>query len=155
MTIGEKIKKARQLNKWTQAQLATIVDLPVSRIQQYEANIRNPKETQLITFANALGVSTEYFTDFSLETCHSIMFALFELEDTFKLQLEKVGDRYTFSFDDYVLRSYIAEWGKEREKSKLSQETLEKYNEWKMKFPEGIIVETTEKLDNIRKKNQE
>ena len=150
MSIGEKIKKARQLNGWTQAQSASISNLPIARIQQYEIGFRNPRQEQLEAIASALGVSMEYFTDFQLDTCHSIMFALFELEDTFGLKLEKIEDKYVFSFDDTVLKSYISEWGKEKEFSKLSRETFEKYAEWKMKFPKPLMSDTTDRINKAR-----
>ena len=153
MTLGEKIKKARQLRNWTQAQLATISGLPLARIQQYETNFRHPKQPQLEAIAKALGVSIEYFNEFSLETCHSIMFALFELEDTFNLKIEKLNGKCVLSFDDKQLSHYLSMWEKEKEKSRLSQETLNSYNEWKITFPQKIIEETTKMIDNARNDN--
>ncbi len=154
MTLGEKLKKARQLNNWTQAQLATIADLPLARIQQYETNFRHPKTAQLEAISNALGVSTEYFNEFSLETYHSIMFALFELEETFGLKLENINGKNVFSFDDKQLSYYISAWAKQKENSKISQDTLNAYNEWKITFPRKLIDETSTLIDENRNKDK-
>lgn len=134
MKIGEKIKKARQLKGWTQAQLASKADLPIARIQQYETNFRHPKISQLQAISKALDVPIEYFTEFSLETYNSIMFALFELEDTFNLRIENINGKPMFIFDDKQLSMYLSAWAKEKENSSLSIDTLNAYDKWKMTF---------------------
>ena len=128
-------------------------DLPVSRIQQYEANIRTPKTAQLEEFAKALGVPLEYFTDFSLDTYHSVMFALFELEETFNLKVENVNGKHMLCFDDKQLSHYISSWAKEQENSRLSQDTLNAYNEWKIRFPKKMMDETGELIKKARELN--
>jgi transcriptional regulator with XRE-family HTH domain len=55
MTIGEKIKKCRTFKGLIQAQLDKLVGLSGDRIQQYESDVRTPKQNKLFEIADALG----------------------------------------------------------------------------------------------------
>ena len=67
MTLGEKIKFARQLKGMTQKELGLMVGFSEStadnRIRQYEMGKMKPKEDKLELIANALGVDIDALTD--------------------------------------------------------------------------------------------
>lgn len=155
MTVGEKIKKARQLNGWTQAQLASILGLPVARIQQYEANIRNPKFTQLEDFAKVLGVSTEYLTNHNLDTYNDVKHTLLELEDTFGLKISEINGNCILQFNDTELTQFLKEWQNAKKGSNSSAQTLKEYEFWKATYPLQKIDEMAEKLRTKRKELSE
>lgn len=150
MTIGEKIKKARQLRGWTQKQLATILELPVSRIQQYESNVRNPKDSQLEEFAKALGVSFEYLKNHNLDSYNDIKHVLLELEDTFGLNITQNNDSYVIEFNDMELSDFLKQWYNAKANSKKSTQTLKDYELWKATYPESFLKESKEKLNKSK-----
>lgn len=146
MTTGEKIKKARQLKGWTQAELASIVDLPVSRIQQYEANIRNPKPSQTEAFARALGVSIEFLTNHNIDTYNDIAHTFLELEDTFGLSINESNGEYILQFKDKELSHFLTQWIKAKNGSNNSSQTLKDYELWKATYPLSVADEWHEKI---------
>jgi transcriptional regulator with XRE-family HTH domain len=155
MPINDKLRKARIVNGWTQAQFATIVGLAVPRIKQYESGARTPSPEQLDVFIKALGVSEEYFHEHSVDTQHDVMHALFELEDTFGIDLVERNGTFLIEIKNPAINDYLKAWKQEKDHSSISTETKEKYFEWKMRFPKDKIAETTAKLDKIRNKDKE
>lgn len=147
MTIGDKIKKARQLRGWTQNELANILSLPVSRIQQYEANIRNPKPAQLEEFAKALGVSFEYLKNHNLDSYNDIKHVLLELEDTFGLNITQHDGSYVLEFKDMELSDFLNQWYNAKNDSNKSTQTLKDYELWKITYPEEFLKQSKEKLN--------
>ena len=135
MTVGEKIKRIRQLKGLTQVQLADLVSLPVARIQQYEANIRNPKFTQLEKFATALDVTVEYLVNHNLDTYDDVKHALLELEDTFGLKISEINGNCILQFNDMELTQFLEEWLNAKKGSNSSTQTLKDYEIWKVTYP--------------------
>lgn len=153
MAISNKIKKARIMNGWTQAQLATIVGLAVPRIKQYESGARTPSPELLKVFIDALGVSEEYFHEHSVETAHDVMHSLFEIEDTFGLDIIEANGDYLIHIKNPTINAYLKEWKDERTNSYLSTETKEDYIKWKTTFPKKYIEKISRKLNESRNKN--
>ena len=58
--LPKRIKYARGLRGYTQAQLADNAGMPSSQIGHYESGSREPSCTQLVRLADALEVSTDY-----------------------------------------------------------------------------------------------
>lgn len=69
MDLGSNIKKYRKEAGLTQKELASILDVAVGTIQQYESNKRQPRIEQLQRIADALGVPINIFIDGYLEVC--------------------------------------------------------------------------------------
>ena len=57
MTIGQRIKEARENAGMTQAELAKKLGIPYQSIGQWERDVRNPKKETLQRIADALGVN--------------------------------------------------------------------------------------------------
>lgn len=139
MTIGDKLKQARQLSSLTQQQLGDMVGLNADRIQKYENGARKPKEALLKEFCNVLNVPMEFLQNRHIDTYVDVMHSLFELEKTFNLKVIELDNAnskgYAICFDDKQMNLFIEEWKKQKEKSLLSFDTKEKYEEWKLSFP--------------------
>lgn len=155
MTVGEKIKKARQLNGWTQAELASIMSLPISRIQQYEANVRNPKASQVEEFAKALNVTTEYLTNHNADTYNDIKHILLELEDTFGLKIDRINGNCVLQFNDREMSQFLNSWYNEKQNSKANSDTLKQYELWKATYPLSDLDSMASKLKAKRKELSE
>lgn len=135
MTVGEKIKKIRQLYGYTQAELASLSTLPLATIKQYESNRRTPKEFQLTQIANALGVSYEYLSDHNIESYNDVKHALLELEDTFGLKISEINGNCVLQFNDMELTQFLEEWLNAKKGSNSSTQTLKDYEIWKVTYP--------------------
>lgn len=153
MTIGEKIRKARQLYGYTQAQLASISSLPLATIKQYESNRRTPKTEQLNQLSKALGVSFEYLTNHNIDTYNDIKHVLLELEETFGLNVTKIDDSYVLCFKNIELTDFLKQWYIAKNNSTKSTQTLKEYEMWKITYPEAFLKESVEKLRDYKKNN--
>ena len=155
MTVGEKIKRIRQVKGLTQVQLADLVSLPVGRIKQYETNVRNPKPAQLEEFAAALGVTVEYLTNHNIDTYNDVKHTLLELEDTFGLKISEINGNCILQFNDTELTQFLKEWQNAKKGSNSSAQTLKEYELWKATYPLQKIDEMAEKLRTKRKELSE
>ena len=84
MTIGEKIKTARNLRGLTQKELGIKLGFDENsadvRIAQYESGTRTPKSELLSEIANVLGVNVNSLKNPSLENTETFIHLLFDLE---------------------------------------------------------------------------
>ena len=67
MTIGERMREARQKRGWTQAVLGSKCNMADSAIRRYEADRGNPTIETLERIAGALGVSVSYLLGYETE----------------------------------------------------------------------------------------
>lgn len=73
MTIGERIKKARENAGLTQSELSAQLGIPYQSISQWERGIRNPKLNTLKKIAEALGVEwVELYADSKAERLEAV-----------------------------------------------------------------------------------
>ena len=63
MTLGQKIKKARQEKGITQERFAELIDCSRTIVQWYESGKRKPTEWRLLLIAETLGVKMEELKD--------------------------------------------------------------------------------------------
>lgn len=154
MTIGEKIRKVRQLYGYTQSQLAFISSLPLATIKQYESNRRTPKAKQLNQLSDALGVSIEYLTNHNIDSYNDIKHVLLELEETFGLNVTKTEDSYVLKFNNMELTNFLKQWYDAKNASNKSTQTLKEYELWKVTYPEELIKEIKQRLRSYRDKDQ-
>ena len=80
MTIGDKIRKYRNLRGITQEELGKRVGLPRDRIRQYETNVRSPKPDLLKKFAEQLNVDVAALSDVDIRDEEDLMHVLFDAE---------------------------------------------------------------------------
>jgi len=60
MTLGQRIKRLRQEEGWSQAQLGHKLGVHQKQVSGYERGIHVPSSELLIRIANAFGVSLDY-----------------------------------------------------------------------------------------------
>ena len=88
MTIGEKIKYARNLRGFTQKELGLKLGFDEKsadvRIAQYESGTRTPKDDLLSEIANLLDVNISFLKNPSLENTETFIHLLFDLEQESK-----------------------------------------------------------------------
>lgn len=89
IVIGERIRKARELNKYTQEYVAKMIDVNPSHISDMERGQTGISVGTIIALSNALDVTTDYLL-FGKDISHSSNFdkLLVQLDTDGKLYIE-------------------------------------------------------------------
>ncbi len=167
--VGDRIRKIRTEKGLSQAELGAMVGLNADRIQKYENGARKPKADLLKQIAGALGVSTLALVDPTTTNYLGAMFAMFELESTFNMKIEKSSEdekpamRLTVDFRS-PLYEYMKEWYEvysqiqsELEVASSDEERTEimkSYHNWQWSFPQGIVDKTKNDMMKARIKSK-
>ena len=147
MKVGTKIKTARKLRDISQTELGFLVGLHVDRVRAYEANMRNPKDTQLQVFADSLGIPIDYFRDHKIESTTDIMQILFELENMIGLSVTPTEyGTYALSTTDVSFNLYLERWYAKKMELKNGKCTKEEYDLWCARFPQSISEDLHERM---------
>lgn len=134
LETGKRIRKIRTNKGMTQSELGALVGLSADRIQQYENGYRRPKNNLLMKIAEALKVSPLALINPVFNWDVSIMYALFELEETHELDIQITEDgKYTFSFDDKNedFNIMLAKWHSIKQQTSLELKKANTENEKK------------------------
>lgn len=83
MTVGQRIKEAREKKGLTQRYVAQESGVNVALLQLYEYGKRNPKDDQLKKLADAIGVPPESLRPPKIETETELLYALREISEKF------------------------------------------------------------------------
>ena len=150
MTIGEKIKNARNLRGLTQRELGIKLGFDENsadvRIAQYESGTRTPKSELLSEIANVLGVNVNSLKNPSLENTETFIHLLFDLEQESKKHhinnfsiisvYDELGNpQPAIKFHNHLLTEFLTEWQLRRKELNEEIITEEEYAEWMMNFP--------------------
>ena len=150
MTIGEKIKYARNLRGLTQKELGLKLGFDEKsadvRIAQYESGTRTPKADLLSEIANLLDVNISFLKNPSLENTETFIHLLFDLEQESKkhhtnnFSIISVSDELgnpqpAIQFHNHLLNEFLSEWQIRRKEHNEKNITEEEYAEWMMNFP--------------------
>lgn len=150
MTIGEKIKYARNLRGFTQKELGLKLGFDEKsadvRIAQYESGTRTPKAELLSEIANLLDVNISFLKIPSLENTETFIHLLFDLEQESKkhhtnnFSIISVSDKLgnpqpAIQFHNHLLNEFLSEWQLRRKELNEKIITEEEYAEWMMNFP--------------------
>lgn len=159
--IGRRIRKIREEQDMTLAELASKVGISSDMLQKYENGQRKPKTDRLKEIARALGVFSLALVDHALTSDFEVMSALFQLEEYHDLSLIKKDDQVYMKFSSFnTIDEYINKWyevkesiqtrmdnASDEEKKKLRQE----YCNWKWRFPEALAWKPSRE-DKIKEK---
>lgn len=163
MTVGEKIRKNRMLHDMTQKQLGEAVGFKSNtadvRINQYETNKMSPKFEIRSAIANALDIDFAAISDVNISTFEDIMYAFFELEDKFDINIEKRDGKTCIVFDESnpfcdPLISYMNIWKNQKkamlpDKENANDDQQKKYKLWRSRFFHNVEEYFQEKTDEV------
>lgn len=150
MTIGEKIKNARNLRGLTQKELGIKLGLDEKsadvRVAQYESGTRTPKAELLSEIATVLDVNVNSLKNPTLENTETFIHLLFDLEQESKKQHtnnfsiisvpDELGNSQpALQFHNHLLNEFLEEWQLRRKELSEKIITEEEYAEWMMSFP--------------------
>lgn len=150
MTIGNKIRFYRNLRGYTQEELGKKIGLQGDRVRQYENGIRTPKEDMLKTIAKALDVDVAALSDINISSSEDIMHILFELEDYYSIDIEKIDGKACIVFNDKascnsVLNTYLNYWYDKKQVFSLDEYVDQKdprlieYRSWRGRFKSNEV----------------
>lgn len=163
--IGRRIRAIRVEKGLSQAELGQAMGLTADRIQKYENGARKPKFDMLKQFAYVLGVETIALMDPVVSNHIGAMFAFFEMEELYELEVKKDGAKYSLQFGNGFtgnMNDYLKEWYEERETIRTRMENateeekaaiLKEYHEWERTFPKVLCGRTEKALQKARLKN--
>ena len=165
--IGRRIREIRISLGLSQAELGEKVGLNADRIQKYENGARKPKPELLKEIAGALGVSTLALSDPVIANYLGVMFALFEIENTYGLEMDEINGRVALTLGKNPFDSInkdLFEWYKEKKRieeqiqeaaTEKERQTLEKeYAFWKWTYPQALVDQTSKALKKARIQNK-
>ena len=163
--IGRRIRAIRTEKGMSQAELGKAMGLTADRIQKYENGARKPKFDMLKQFAYVLGVETIALLDPVVSNYIGAMFAFFEMEGLYELEVKKDGGKYSIQFGNGftgAMNDYLKEWYEERETIRTRMENaseeekkdiLGEYHDWENNFPKALCDKTEKALQKVRIKN--
>ncbi|MGQ9556903.1 MAG: helix-turn-helix domain-containing protein [Desulfurispora sp.] len=106
MSLGERLKKARESRGLTQIQLGKMVNVSDATINRYERGQRKPTPEMLSKLAEILHVSVDYLVDGPGETAYeSATLAAHRTDDPLQ-ELPEEAKRSLQEFQEYILRKY-------------------------------------------------
>lgn len=163
--IGNRIRAIRIEKGLSQAELGAVVSLTGDRIQKYENGVRKPKIDLLKQIAAVLEVEVTALMDPVVSNYIGAMYAFFEMEQLYELEVIKEADMYRLQFGDGVtgtLNKYLKEWYLKRETTRNSIKNaseeekkviVKEYHEWEHTFPQSLGDSTEKAMKKARLKN--
>lgn len=133
MSIGQNIRKYRQLRNLTQKSLSERAGMTESAVRMYELDLRTPNQEMLEKIANALDVRAEALEDYEINTAREALEALFRLEEAFGLT---PTEEDTLSFNPKAegsqkLAQAIKAWRGVLDEVEAGEMSAEDYELWK------------------------
>lgn len=159
--VGSRIREIRIARGLSQPELGRMVDLSADRVQQYENGFRKPKMNLIKAFASALGVSTLALIDPVVTNDLGVMYALFEMERTYNIDVDRSDHTYSVIFNNKnrALSGYLDAWYKAYSTYKEEMKSVEteeerkaattKYNDFKWTFPNSLSDQTSKELRKL------
>lgn len=154
MTLGEKIRRYRELNDLTQKELGEKAlekkGDSALRIYKYENNIMAPKADYRQKIAEALDVDIEALSNIEISSDVDIMYVLFLLQEDRGMRIQREEGKIHLVFDETTnnskLITYLNFWKNEDSKySGDEYEDYKAYQKWKGRFSSNVKKYLSEK----------
>lgn len=165
--VGSRIREIRLSKGLTQIELGEKVGLPADRIRQYEGGYRKPKTDVIKAIASALDVQPLALIDPVSSNYLGAIFALFELEKLYGLDLVKTDGTYSLQFrsdSSQSLVKYLDVWYEAllqyKKELSMANDTseadaaLKNYNSFKWSLSELLPPKETIELEILNQEEQ-
>ena len=149
MSVGERIRYFRKLNKMTQEELGLKLGYNKKsagiRIFQYEMGRRVPKPETLKRFADIFGVSVHVFKTATIDNEMVLLHTLFALEEERGMDLIDDGEEISLHFvkdeqNNADLFEHLHAWKKMKIKYENREISKEEYDKWKNSYSISIDI---------------
>lgn len=136
-TLGQRIKKIRNMRGLTQKALASKAGMSEITIQSYELEIRRPKPEQLNKIAMALDVDIAFLMPCKTDSRMAFMALMFDLIDEYgDIVIENKGGTVLFGIDH--LNNMRENLQLAEAKSAHDKLSVEEFKEWLINYPPKI-----------------
>lgn len=136
-TLGQRIKKIRNMRGLTQKALALKAGISEITIQSYELEIRRPKPEQLNKIAMALDVDIAFLMPCKIDSRMAFMALMFDLIDEYgNIVIENKGGTILFGIDH--LNNMRENLQLAEAKSAYDKLSVEEFKEWLINYPPKI-----------------
>ena len=164
--VGSRIRKIRVAKGLSQPELGRLVGLSADRVQQYENGFRKPKMNLIHAFASALDVSALALIDPIVTDDLGVMYALFEMERVYNIDIDKSDSTFSVSFNNknMTLRGLLDAWyeasctyKEEMRNAGTAEErkaATARYEIFKWTFPRSLSDQFTKKLRKLEIQNK-
>lgn len=99
-TVAQRIKKIREMRKWTQVYAAKQAGMHERALQNYELGLRNPKEEQIHKLAVAFGVDLDFFYPRPMNTQQALFAILLDMMEHYgDIVIKEDGETVLFGVD--------------------------------------------------------
>lgn len=146
MTVGEKIRYFRTIQKLSQKELAQMSGMSEPALRNYELGNRKPSEKNLKRIAEALGVNVYAISAPCLDTSAGVMQILFELEDNYGLTVKNIDGEICLVLQREKSSKELGEgmrlWNIEMNKLKNNEITHEEYDMWRHSFMKDAVIQS-------------
>ena len=165
MTLGDKIRRFRNLKGWTQKDLGKAVGFSAStadsRIRKYENDVMAPKNDIRQKLAEQLDVDISALSDISIQSLEDVMHILFFFEEELGMKIDRDEEKTTLTFDNTnkdidtmdTLSSYLYAWYTKNKSINQNDHASDvEYKKWKGRFPRDLNdywKDQFDKLDNM------
>lgn len=120
MTLGSRLKKARERKRYTQMQVASILGISNGTLSGYERNYRDPDTDTLIKLSELYDVELNWLLGKDNKNKKESAYALSENE--FEMIIKEVEDKYKVNLrDDPFVLNTMRDLLDNYAKSKLNQ----------------------------------
>lgn len=136
MNRGDKIRKARELRGMTMREIGLELHYPYRssavRIAQYEAGLRQPKDSTLEQMAQILNVSKKALSGPDGYEVEDVIRFLFELEDAgYDVSIRPEKEKLVVVITGDELQTPLLEWNEIRTRYRSSDIDEKEYITWK------------------------
>lgn len=133
MSVGKRIRAAREAAGMTQAEVAKRLGVSESSIRLYELGKRPPNDEMLGRIAEAVGVDPQVFVEIEIDSVRDVLEILFRLEDACGLAPLEDGKLCVGRMNDHApkLLASIERWADMRRRLESGEISRSEYEAWR------------------------
>lgn len=133
MSVGKRLRAAREAAGMTQAEVAKRLGVSESSIRLYELGKRQPNDEILERIAAAVGVDPQAFVEIEIDSVRDVLEILFRLEDACGLAPLEDGKLGVDRMNDHApkLLASIERWADMRRRLESGEISRSEYEAWR------------------------
>lgn len=133
LSVGKRIRAAREAAGMTQAEVAKRLGVSESSIRLYELGKRQPNDEVLGRIAEAVGVDPQVFVEIEIDSVRDVLEILFRLEDACGLAPLEDGKLCVDRMNDHApkLIASIERWADMRRRLESGEISRGEYEAWR------------------------
>ena len=164
MSIGDNIKRMRNLKSMTQKELGRAIGFDDRtadvRVAQYESGTRTPKEKLINELSRVFDTSPIALTTPDIDSYVGLMHTLFTIEDVYGLRIGEINgevclrlDKHSKSFHE--LYGCLSLWKDEADRLNSNEISKAEYDHWRYNYPRIVAERQKQERDGRRQNSKD